>query len=111
MDTCCGLPDAMLKDFPYRSGILMTFVGGSALHGAKLEGTDDTDWFGVFVEPPAKKLGIDDFEHFVTTTGGKEGGNVASDVDICLYSLGKWARLAAKGNPSVLHFLFAEEQF
>jgi predicted nucleotidyltransferase len=33
------------------------------------------------------------------------------DIDVCLYSLRKWARLAMKGNPSVLHFLFAEPMF
>jgi hypothetical protein len=27
-------------------------------------------------------------------------------VDVCLYTLMKWAGLAAKGNPSALHFLF-----
>src|SRR2546430_426940 len=34
-----------------------------------------------------------------------------SDVDVCLYTLMKWAWLAAKGNPSALHFLFAPLEF
>jgi hypothetical protein len=29
------------------------------------------------------------------------------DFDVCLYSLRKWAGLAAKGNPTALHFLFS----
>jgi len=29
------------------------------------------------------------------------------DIDVCLYSLRKWAGLAAKGNPTALHFLFS----
>src|SRR5208337_124527 len=33
------------------------------------------------------------------------------DVDVCLYTLMKWAGLAAKGNPSALHFLFAPLEF
>jgi len=44
-------------------------------------------------------------------TGGKPGGNGPSDVDVCLYTLMKWARLAVKGNPSALHFLFAPLEF
>lgn len=90
---------------------IMAYEGGSKAHGAKLEGTDDTDWYGVFIEPPIKALGLDKYEHFVTTTGGREGGNGPDDVDICLYTLRKWAGLAAKGNPPALHFLYAPEAF
>lgn len=89
----------------------MAFIGGSQLHGAKLEGTDDTDWYGVFIEPADKMLGLERDEFFVYTTGGKTGGNGPEDVDLCLYSLRKWAGMAAKGNPSALHFVFAKEQF
>ena len=32
-------------------------------------------------------------------------------MDVCIYTLTKWAGLAAKGNPSALHFLFAPLQF
>ena len=56
-------------------------------------------------------LGLEREEHFVFTTGGKLGGNGPSDVDVCLYTLMKWAGLAAKGNPSALHFLFAPLEF
>ena len=86
---------------------MLVFEGGSKLHGAKLEGHDDTDWYGLYAEPPEKILGTDAYEHFVHTTGGQRGGNTADDVDVTLYSLRKWAQLACKGNPSVLHFLFA----
>jgi uncharacterized protein len=97
--------------FPYPNELIMTFIGGSQLHGAKLDGRDDTDWYGVFVEPPEKVLGLDEFPHFVYTTGGQPGGNQPHDVDVCLYSLRKVAGLLAKGNPSVLHFLFAQSEF
>lgn len=98
---------AQQNGFPYTDSIIMEFIGGSQLHGAKLEGTDDTDYYGVFIPPPDKVLGLDAYEHFVYTTGDQRGKNKAEDVDVTLYSLTKWARLAAKGNPSVLHFLFA----
>lgn len=94
-------------NFPYNDNVIMAYIGGSQAHGAKVNNTDDTDWYGVFCEPAEKIIGIDSFEHFVTTTGGGPGGNGPADVDTCLYSLRKWANLAAKGNPSSLHFLFA----
>lgn len=97
--------------FPYAQNVILLFEGGSKMHGAKLDGKDDTDWFGVYIEPPEKVLGVDGFEHFVYTTGGERGGNGPEDVDVCLYSLQKWARLACKGNPSVLSFLFAKPVF
>jgi uncharacterized protein len=97
--------------FPFPDDLVMTFIGGSQLHGAKLEALDDTDWYGVFIEPPERALGLDGYPHFVVTTGGQRGGNRPRDVDVCLYSLKKTAGLLAKGNPSVLHFLFARTEY
>lgn len=97
--------------FPYSDLVILTFIGGSQLHGAKIQDNDDTDWYGLFIEPPMKALGVDAYEHFVHTTGGERGGNCPSDTDVTLYSLRKWAHLACKGNPSVLHFLFAQPEF
>jgi len=102
-------PDFKQYGFPYQDNLIMAFIGGSQLHGAKVGETDDTDWYGVFVEPPEKMIGLDRDEFFVFTTGGQAGGNGPRDVDVCLYSLRKWAGMAAKGNPSALHFLFAKE--
>lgn len=93
--------------FQYPANLILSFIGGSQLHGAKAEGTDDTDWYGVFIEPPEKVLGLDRYEHFVYTTGGLAGGNGPGDVDVTLFSLRKWAGLAVKGNPTALHFLYA----
>jgi predicted nucleotidyltransferase len=95
--------------FSFTDSLIHLFVGGSALHGAKSgDGLEDLDIYGVFVEPPTVALGIDCFEHFCWSTSGNERKNVAGDVDITLYSLRKWASLAAKGNPTSLHFLTAE---
>jgi uncharacterized protein len=104
-------PDFAKYGFPYQQNLIMAFIGGSQLHGAKVQGTDDTDWYGVFIEPPDKMIGLDREEFFVHTTGGKERGNGPQDVDVCLYSLRKWAGMATKGNPSALHFVFAGAQF
>ena len=45
-------------------------------------------------------------EHFVASTSPQTRRNVASDVDVMCYSLRRWASLAAKGNPTILHSLF-----
>jgi uncharacterized protein len=104
-------PDFAQYGFAYQSEVIMACIGGSQAHGAKLGATDDTDWYGLYIPPPGKLLGLDREQHFVFTTGGKLGGNGPQDVDVCLYTLTKWAGLAAKGNPSALHFLFAPLAF
>ncbi|MGC1415640.1 MAG: nucleotidyltransferase domain-containing protein [Candidatus Acidiferrum sp.] len=104
-------PDFAQYGFAHQENLIMACIGGSQAHGAKLGATDDTDWYGLYIPPPIKVLGLEREEHFVFTTGGKPGGNGPQDVDVCLYTLMKWAGLAAKGNPSALHFLFAPLEF
>lgn len=91
--------------------VLLLFVGGSELHGAKIVGTDDHDIYGVYVETPGEALGIDALDHshhhYTWSTATSERKNTAEDIDITLYSLQKWAYLACKGNVTILHFLFA----
>ncbi|MGB2591056.1 MAG: nucleotidyltransferase domain-containing protein [Candidatus Acidiferrum sp.] len=104
-------PDFAQYGFADETNLIMAYIGGSQSHGAKLGATDDTDWYGLYIPPPPKVLGLQREEHFVFTTGGRLGGNGPLDVDVCLYTLTKWAGLAAKGNPSALHFLFAPLEF
>jgi uncharacterized protein len=94
--------------FPFPDRLIHLFVGGSELHGAKVHGTDDLDIYGVYIEPPELVLGLESMPHFVWSTAGNDRRNGPKDVDITLYSLRKWAGLACKGNPTALHFLFAE---
>jgi predicted nucleotidyltransferase len=93
--------------FPYRAHLIQCFIGGSELHGAKVNDADDMDIYGVYVEPPELVLGLDRSEHFVWSTAGDERRNGPDDVDVTLYCLHKRAGLAVKGNPTALHFLFA----
>jgi uncharacterized protein len=97
-----------LSGFDRPQDLIQLFVGGSELHGAKVGKTDDTDLYGVYVEDPEHALGLDSREHFVWSTAGDERRNGPDDVDVTLYSLRKWAGMAAKGNATALHFLFAE---
>ncbi len=97
-----------LSGFDRPGNLIHLFVGGSELHGAKVGQTDDTDLYGVYVEDSGQALGLDPSEHFVWSTAGDERRNGPDDVDVTLYSLRKWAGMAAKGNATALHFLFAE---
>ena len=94
--------------FPFSDRLIHLFVGGSELHGTKVHGTDDLDIYGVYIEPPEMVPGLESMPHFVWSTAGNERRNGPHDVDITLYSLRKWAGLACNGNPTALHFLFAE---
>jgi predicted nucleotidyltransferase len=94
--------------FPFPDRMIHLFVGGSELHGAKVQGTDDLDIYGLYIEPPEMVLGLESMPHFVWSTAGNERRNGPLDVDVTLYSLRKWAGLACKGNPTALHFLFTK---
>jgi predicted nucleotidyltransferase len=93
--------------FPFLNSLIHLFVGGSELHGAKVKDTDDLDIYGVYLEPPELVIGLDQSDFYVWSTAGDDRRNGPNDIDVCLYSLRKWAGLAAKGNSTALHFLFA----
>jgi len=79
---------------------------GSGAYGVTTGG-DDRDEMGVCVEPAEYVIGLRRFEQWTYRTqpeGARSGGG---DLDLTVYSLRKWARLAAAGNPTVLMLLFA----
>jgi predicted nucleotidyltransferase len=92
-------------------------VVGSTVHGLNLEGTDDRDEMGVCLEPPTHVIGLQHFEQLVYRTaesrtavkGDQTPPSMAGDLDLTIYSLRKWARLAKAGNPSVLTLLYLPE--
>ena len=90
--------------------IIHLFVGGSQLHGAKVHGYDDLDIYGCYIEPPTHILGLRSIEHFVWSSGSQRDKNTADDVDVTMYSLHRWGELILKGNPAILHFLYATNQ-
>jgi predicted nucleotidyltransferase len=96
--------------FPYPNTLIMAFIGGSTQHGASIAESSDTDWYGIFIPPKEKTLGIDSFEHFVfpgDVSHRTRANRNTDELDIALHSLQKWAGMAAKGNPTVLSFLYA----
>lgn len=93
--------------FPlHPSSLIHVFVGGSQLHGAKVEGYDDLDIYGCYVEPPESILGLNPIEHFVWSSGSDRTKNTASDIDVTTYSLHRWGELMMKGNPGIVHYLY-----
>src|ERR1700756_4040673 len=93
--------------FPYLDSLIHLFVGGSEPHGAKVKNTDDLDIYGVYLEPPELVLGLERQDFYVWSTAGDGSRNGPGAIDVCLYPPRKWAGLAAKGNPTALHFLFS----
>jgi uncharacterized protein len=88
--------------------VIHLFIGGSELHGAKVGITDDLDLYGIFMETPEEAIGLQPRAHFIWSTASDDRRNGPEDVDLTLYSLRRWAHLAAKGNATALHFLFAD---
>ncbi|WMI33228.1 nucleotidyltransferase [Mycobacterium phage SlimJimmy] len=88
---------------------------GSRLHGVSV-GADDNDEMGMCIAPPECVIGTQEFEQYQDrwhSDGTRIPEGVRSgpgDTDQVIYSLAKWARLAAKGNPTVLVPLFAPLQ-
>jgi hypothetical protein len=85
-----------------RNLILRTLVG-SGVHGIAIEGTDDRDEMGVFIEPIENVIGTAGDMSTVTYRTKPEGVRSGpGDLDLSLYSLRKYISLAAKGNPTAL---------
>lgn len=92
------------------SEILRTVVG-SGVHGLAIEGTDDHDEMGVYIEDPAAVVGISRIDgHYVARTVPEGHRSGPGDVDLVLYSLRKYLALVATGNPTALLPLFAPER-
>lgn len=64
-------PDFAQYGFAHQNRLIMAHIGGSQAHGAKVGATDDTDWYGLYIPPADRVLGLHREEHFVFTTGGK----------------------------------------
>ena len=107
-------------------GLILRGTVGSTAHGLHLAGTDDRDEMGVAVEPPDRVIGLTAFEQHIHRTAeerlkhhpaadqrahGRTPPSQAGDLDLTVYSLRKYAKLAASGNPTVQILLFVEPLF
>ena len=91
-----------------RNTVLRTQVG-SGLHGVTVAGHDDRDEMGVCIEPPDYVIGLRKFEQYQFRTQPEGARSGPGDLDLVVYSLRKWVRLAAAGNPTVLLLLFVPD--
>jgi uncharacterized protein len=110
-----GRPALLNDDVSHRAvaepNTILRGLVGSTVHGLVLGGTDDRDEMGVCVEPRRYIVGFGKFEQWVYRSAAEREGHEgarsrAGDLDLTVYGLRKWARLALQGNPTVLLLLY-----
>lgn len=84
---------------------------GSTVYGLNIPGQDDTDEMGICIEPPDFVLGLRQFEQWVYRTQPEGHRSGPGDLDLTIYGLRKYVRLAAKGNPSILLLLYVPNEY
>jgi uncharacterized protein len=90
---------------------ILRVPAGSNLHGLNVPGTDDSDEVGVCIEDLTDAIGFSPFEQFIYRTAAEREGkhdapSRAGDLDLTIFSLRKFLRLAMQGNPQILQCLF-----
>src|SRR5258708_7777734 len=113
-----------MADWVSDATILRSTVGSGA-HGIAVQGTDDHDEMGICIEPIELVVGLQTFEQHIYRSAeerarhapeadqryaGKTPPSQPGDLDLVVYSLRKFVKLAAAGNPSILVLLFAPPQ-
>lgn len=83
---------------------------GSTVHGLSVSDQDDRDEMGICVEPWEHFFGLRErFQQWTSRTQPEGVRSGPGDLDLVVYSLAKWARLALAGNPTILLLLFTPE--
>lgn len=87
---------------------------GSVVHGLNLPGKDDRDEMGVLIEDLSTFTCFSEFEQFIYRTATEREGrhdapSMPGDLDLTIYGLRKYLRLALQGNPSVINLLFVPQ--
>jgi hypothetical protein len=82
---------------------------GSGVHGVTVENQDDRDEMGICIEPPEYVIGLRQFEQYEFRTQPVGHRSGPGDLDLVVYSLRKWMRLALQGNPTVLLPMFVPD--
>jgi hypothetical protein len=90
-------------------GTILRCQVGSGLHGTAVDGQDDRDEMGLCVEPAEYVTGLRRFEQYVFRTQPEGVRSGPGDLDLIVYSLRKWMRLALTGNPTILLPLFVPD--
>ncbi|SFW61375.1 nucleotidyltransferase domain-containing protein [Amycolatopsis australiensis] len=90
-------------------GTILRCQVGSGLHGTAVDGQDDRDEMGLCVEPAEYVTGLRPFEQYIFRTQPEGVRSGPGDLDLIVYSLRKWMRLALTGNPTILLPLFVPD--
>jgi len=90
-------------------GTILRCQVGSGVHGVAIDGQDDRDEMGICIEPPEYVIGLRGFEQYIYRSKPEGVRSGPGDLDLTIYSLRKWMRLALGGNPSVLLPLFVPQ--
>jgi hypothetical protein len=104
------------------AGTILRCLVGSGVHGLSIAQQDDRDEMGICIEPPEFLIGLrrvqvpgqhdsvkfGQYEHHTAweRPGGLANRSGPGDLDITIYSLRKYMRLALAGNPTILLALF-----
>jgi predicted nucleotidyltransferase len=109
------------------SGEILRSVVGSGVHGIAIAGTDDHDEMGVYIEPERHVLGLAEYwtgassikrvdsllqdrrGDYTARTQPEGARSGPGDIDLVMYCLKKYLRLAIVGNPTALLPLYAPE--
>lgn len=90
---------------------ILRVPAGSTLHGLHVPGTDDRDEVGICIEDLDAAMGFSEFEQYIYRTAAEREGrhdapSQPGDLDLTIFSLRKFLRLAMQGNPQILQCLF-----
>lgn len=85
---------------------ILRVLVGSSVHGTAIDEQNDRDEMGICIEPAEYVCGLRTFEQYVHRTQPEGVRSGPGDVDLTIYGLRKWMRLATQGNPTVLLPLF-----
>lgn len=91
-------------------GLILRVACGSEVHGTSIGAQSDQDEMGVCIAPPESVLGLTPFEHYQFRTQPDGATSGPGDLDLIVYGLRKYVRLAAGGNPTVLLPLFVTDE-
>ena len=84
-------------------------VVGSTLAGLSL-GNGDRDEMGICIEPRDAVTGLDYFKFYKWRSQPEGTPSGPGDLDLTVYGLRHWMRLAVNGNPTILDLLFVPKE-
>ena len=91
-----------------RSSVVLLAEVGSSIHGISVNGQDDLDLTAVRIEDWSELVnGPEQRQAMMVRTKPEGVRSRFGDIDIQVYTLRKFARLALSGNPSILTALFS----